>query len=480
MTQTLGRFRQLALGAVAASGLLAGVLPAQQPTRAIRSTAEVRPRLIDEHDRPYVRQTQSHRGFEVREAQFTVVATTSPDDARWAAGHVAAAWSNASQLAGRWTQVAENPDFGLNSLQVVIDNEPLRERDGPATTVNVVGIQTQVVIRVGPGQPPLAAQVVRLREAAALAQLHTAGLDSAAPPWVVAGLAAHAGRKGLSEAELKAAAANPPAEQLGGQQWRFARASQDALAYQRLDQAAANAQVEFLLTAHDAQHAPALLAALRDTTTSAADAAARGGGFRNLPGDPQLPPAGTSFDRLIAGRQEQFQQWQSDPQIGQPVVEPAADATPEVLAAQAEMLVLLKLHRRLSSATAGKQERVGPRVKVVTFKEEPAKAAAPDSSPAIASFAELAARLRDPSQQVWATLDADGALLLSTDAQRVNQLLANDSPRYRLESSDRGMELVRTLDGGRELRGWLAQSAEHKSRPLAKFESVSKPLPRKR
>src|SRR5262245_12590289 len=79
--------------------LLAGLLAAlpwtaiaQTSAISYRSVGDVRPRLSDDHDRPYFRQTQSHRGFEIREPQFTVIAQTSAADAQWAAGHVAAAW----------------------------------------------------------------------------------------------------------------------------------------------------------------------------------------------------------------------------------------------------------------------------------------------------------------------------------------------------------------------------------------------------
>src|SRR5438067_13454321 len=105
----------LALAAVPLAGL------AQQAPSQQRSVTDVRPRLIDEHDRPYVRETQSHRGWEVREPQFTVFAATNQDDARWAAIHVAQAWGNVAALANRWTQVHHQPDFGLSALQVAIN-----------------------------------------------------------------------------------------------------------------------------------------------------------------------------------------------------------------------------------------------------------------------------------------------------------------------------------------------------------------------
>src|SRR5687767_4290934 len=83
---------RLAALALAAGGtLLSLAMPAsgQSPPPQFRSPTDVRPRIPDEHDRPYFRETQSHRGWEIREPQFTVVAATSAADARAAAAHVA-------------------------------------------------------------------------------------------------------------------------------------------------------------------------------------------------------------------------------------------------------------------------------------------------------------------------------------------------------------------------------------------------------
>lgn len=477
------QFRSLMRCVVLAGGGLAALGPlaaqAQTVPSQIRSTTDVRQRIPDEHDRPYNRETQSHRGWEIREPQYTVFAKTSQADARWAASHVAAAWSNAAALAGRWTQVGQNPDFGLNSLQVVIDDEPLRTRESPLTTVNVVGIQTQVQLVVGAGQPPLKDQVVRLREATAMAVLHTAGLDSAAPPWVVAGIASFAGRQGLGKEEIAKAEALSEVAHLGGQQWRFQREAQDVLAYRRLNHTAADAQVAFLLTGNDAQSAPALLAALSQANVGAARTAAEGGAFRNFSGDPQPASTNTPFDGLIAERQSQFEAWQKEPLAGQPKFEPAADTAPELVAAQAEMLVLLKLQQRLAKAavepTRGGGTTVNSRggVKIATFDRAAGTSAAPAKPTALGTFSDLAARLTDPSQPVWATLDVDGSLLLSTDVARVRALLASAEQRYSLESVSGKPALVRRLDGNRVLRGWLAENPEQKTRPLAKFEVVS-------
>ena len=167
------------------------------------------------------------------------------EDAREAATHVSQAWNEAAGIAGRWTDVPSNPDFGLSALQVVIDNEPIRDRDAPQTTVNVVGIRTQVQINVAPGQPTLKQQLLRVRKGAAFAAMHATGLDAAAPPWVVAGIAAHAGRTGLTPEEVKQYSGPATSVHFGGQQWRFERSAEDSLDYRHLDNHAAAGQVAF-------------------------------------------------------------------------------------------------------------------------------------------------------------------------------------------------------------------------------------------
>jgi hypothetical protein len=457
-----------------ASGVAGTLLPtasyAQQEPSQFRSITDVRPRIPDEHDRPYFRETQSHRGFEVREDQFTVIASTSRDDARWAAGQVSIAWQNASRLSQYWTDVTRNPDFGLHALQVAINSEPIHSRDEPATTINVLGIQTQVQIHVGSGQPPLAEQVVRLREGAAFAMLHTAGVDGAAPPWVVAGLAGFAGRQGLPEEESKADRSDELQAHLGGQQWRFARSASDVLDYQHLDHVESRDRVAFLLTGDDAAHAPLLLDRLHDATADATTAAAQGGAFRAFPGDTQPAPIATSFDGLIEQFQSQFEAWKKNPLAGQPVFEPAADAQPELVAAERDMLVLLKLHRRYSAASAA---QTGARMKIVTFDRAKGAATEPSKRSTLPiSFRSLVARLTDPTQPAWATLDVDGGLLLSSDAARVEQLLNGDGASYLFEDRSEGTVLVRRLDQYHQLRGWLAENPKDKTRPLAKFEFV--------
>src|SRR5262245_16597391 len=90
---TTGWWRSMAGVGVMASGLLAGV--GTTVTRvcaepgSYRSVKDVRPRIPDELDRPVRRETSSHRGWEIREDQFTIATNTSLADARWAAAEVA-------------------------------------------------------------------------------------------------------------------------------------------------------------------------------------------------------------------------------------------------------------------------------------------------------------------------------------------------------------------------------------------------------
>jgi hypothetical protein len=464
----------LALGLLAP---LAGVAAGQSAPSQFRSDTDVRPRIPDEHDRPYFRETQSHRGWEIREPQYTVFADTSLADARWAAGHVAQAWQQASKLADRWAATPQDPthrkpDFALNAVQIAISNEPTRDRDGPLTTLNVVGIQTQVQINIAPGQPGLEQQVARLREGAAFGMLHAAGLDAIAPPWVVAGMAAVAGRAGLTVQELQANVAVDQAARFGGQQWRYARGTQDTLAYPTANHEEAASRMAFLLTGDDAQHAPALFSLLKQAGADARQSAAVTDGFDVFPGDPKPASTNSVLDQLLSQHSQQFAAWKANPSGGLPIFEPTPGAPADVLAAEREMLVVLKLHQRFSNSVATTIESGAIRPKTITLdkaqgavaKQLAARRAVP------LTFASFVARLNDPAQGEWATLDTDGSLLLASDTQRVNELLSPAGGRYSLESKAGNSVLVRQTESGQTIRGWLEANPQDKTRPVAKFE----------
>jgi hypothetical protein len=198
--------------------------------------------------------------------------------------------------------------------------------------------------------------------------------------------------------------------------------------------------------------------------------AAAGAQFRDQPESSRPPPTDTAFDRLIADLRPQYETWQKDPLVGQPVFDVDEKLAPELLAAQREMLVLLKLHRKLVLTSAG----LGPRPRVTSFDRNlgrqvvisTGKQAAP------ASFDEFARRLSDPGAQPIATLDVDGSVLLSTDTRRLEERLGR-AGEYSFARRDDQLVLVRQLASGPVLQGWLESNPKQSAQPLARFALVT-------
>jgi hypothetical protein len=248
------------------------------------------------------------------------------------------------------------------------------------------------------------------------------------------------------------------------------------LNYPERDGAAAKAQVEFLLFGDDAQHAPQLLAAIDQGWNAAERAAADSRSRRGDPGDPQLPENDSAFDRLIADRRAEFTVWERDPLVGQPVFEPTAGLSTDLLAAEREMLVLLKLQRRLTQATAIAPQASSRKTRVVEFSRAAgAKVVGPLSSPVLAppaTIGDLYARLTDAGAPAWATLDVDGRLLLSTDRRRMDELFQLRAERYTVLHDGDRVGLRCRLESGQTLEGWLVANPDNAARPLAKFAMI--------
>jgi hypothetical protein len=465
-SERITRRTLLVAAAVLASRASAEGLRAEPP--AFRSVKDVRPRIPDELDRPVRRNTSSHRGWEIREDQFTIAANTSEGDAEWAAREVTKVRGQMFDLADRFTSVHRTADFGLNSLQVVIDGEPPRERDAPLTTVNVVGIQTQVLLNVSPGQPPLTKQLLRLREAAGFAVLHAAELDGTLPPWVVTGLASHVALLGQLENAPTPDEFSPRGVPLGGEQWRFNRATQDRLTSQPQQLSQAAEQVGFLLTGNDAEFAPQFLAGIRAANDEGRSNALASGAIKFRRGEERQAIGSESLDRLIPEHRADYEAWKKDPLVGQPVFEPEKGISNELLAAQQEMLTVLKLWRRMSATSAPSTG-----VKVATFDRETGKSVVGAPIPAEPlSIPKLLQRLRNPRQPVMATLGADGSLLLSSDRKQIDDLFGWNGERYQVARDGDVWVLVTQLADGRTLQGQLANNPERPARPNAEFRVV--------
>jgi hypothetical protein len=132
------------------------------------------------------------------------------------------------------------------------------------------------------------------------------------------------------------------------------------------------------------------------------------------------------------------------------------------------MLVVLKLQQKLTAP----RHAGGPRPRVTTFdKNQGRQVVVSGGLPAaLASFDELAHVLTASEAQPIATLDHDGSLLLSGDTARMEELLHPPGQPYSFARQGERQVLVRQLDGGIQLQGWLEANPQNPARPLAKFE----------
>ena len=435
-----------------------------------RSTADVRERPVDELDRPRNKERWTHRGYEIRTNQFVVIANTRVEDARWAAAQMETAWADFGKLADAWMKGHHNPDFGIGAVQVYVDANPPKDRDLPPTTLNVIGIQTQITINVAPGQPSLEDQLYRLRKAAGQAFLHTAELDRQLPPWACDGLATHVAAEGMSPEEIKAADQqdkSPDAPQLGGRQWRFNRAEQDRLNVRALDQDAAAEEVKFLLTGNDAAHAPALFAAMKESIDEVNFRRTQGSLVTARRGEEQ-PAELDPVDHLASELAKPFEEWQKSPLRGQPLLQVDAN-TPELLQrAEREMAVVLKLARRFAVA-----ERGTVHSRITAFDKEKGMTVLSrklENRPA--PLPEIYERMVATENPLWGTLNAEGRLVLSSNHEGLQEMLGLEDGRYRWETSQDRSVLSTTVDDQWKLQGWLEENKDDPTRPLAKFTAT--------
>jgi hypothetical protein len=440
-----------------------------------RSTADVRERPADELDRPRNKERWTHRGYEIKTDKFIVVATTRVEDSRWVAAQMETMWADFGRLADAWTKSHHQPDFGIDSVQVYIDGNKPKDRDLPRTTLSVVGIQTQINLYVGPGQPELEDQLYRLRKAAGQAFLHTAELDRQLPPWACDGLASYVAAERMNPDDIKAADQQdkaPGAPRLGGQQWRFKRGEQDRLSIPTFDQAAAAQEVEFLLTGNDAAYAPAFFAAMKESITDVNFRRTQGSLVTARRGEEQPADLGP-VDNLASRLAKSFEKWQKSPLAGQPKLESEesslAHRQPEpVLRAEREMAVVLKLARKFATTEKGTTH-----TRITAFdKDKGMTVLSRRAENKPAPLPELYQRMIATERPLWGTLNVDGQLVLSTQHDQLKEMLGLENNRYRWETGSDRSVLTTTVDNQWKLQGWLEENKEDPSRPLAKFTAT--------
>lgn len=479
-----------------------------------RSLGDTRVRQFDELDRPRFYERQTHRAAQINEERFTVVSMTGEADAQLARSEFGKAWDEFGRIADVFTDAHRNPDFGIGQLLIVIDNEPLRERDQPRRTLQIENGQTIVYLNVAAGQPPLDEQLSDLRQGAVHALLHLAELDRKFPLWVQQGFAEYTAAKierRATEEEADAAAASgsdgvvvteflpdePQAEQFAEERyddedaqasvtpdgaaqgdearrpvdveyWRLQRGVQDQLDEQVEAEAqaaaAALSQVTFLLEGDDAQHAPAFLLSLRALAQEPTDLllASRG----ELANTQLLSPAQhTIADELLAQLDGEFAQWQTDPLRGQPLLLPVGEIPdPAMLEREKEMEVVLKLAQRQQLGAS--ESVIQPRI--TEFGAEGQVEVASASSKSAIDIKQLYHALIE-GDEPWATIDAGGNLVLWTDRQRIAELLGVEDDRYSAEYRDDHWVLVTNFSDETQLEAWLEPNAANPARPLVRL-----------
>ena len=397
----------------------------------------------------------SHRGFEVRTGHFVVFATTSADDAVWAAGQAETAWRDAARLADRFGDTHRRHGFAPQAIPVLVTRGAKTPRSDRAAGSEPQRRVDTLFVDLDRGLP-LQQQSTALKKAAVLGFFRQTGYEGTLPGWISEGLADHVAALPDGESDFAPpvgiAGQNPPPG--------FSR----------------SAWVSFLLTANDAQSAPAFLGALGVLVRRGeAERRRRAAHPRVLAATAaavaeELP---AEIARLMAdaGLSAQLPHWQENPLAGRPLVAAPSGNDGVQTRVEHEMALLLKLAWRFGL--------VKPVVvKPGTVKTDKAKlpktagGADPAPEPRAPKFDSLAELLTDGKEQ-WATVDIDGRLLFSRDTDRVESLLARRDNRHDFVAAGGRVVLRRRVDPLWVQDAWLEDNPEDPQRPLVRFRRRS-------
>lgn len=365
-----------------------------------RSVLDWRERLPDRLRGPRMRNRVTHRGWEVRERQFTIVATTSEEDAAEAARAFQKGWQRAADEADQWSSQHRRPRFGTASTVVLLNGDSL---PGDKVRLEAVRDQYLVSIPIGPRGLPAEQRAQTLQEAAVHALFRVAEWDRTLPQDIRVGLA-----RMLSETDPPTSGRAPP---LAPDAWQAARVTPDQ--YETKPQPTAEIQqwVPFLMFGDAGKHAWRLAEAITDHRT-----------------DPNV------WDRLHADLDADFQKWLSRGASRRTLpLRSAPYAAPDLQAAQADLYVLLQLAARwkptrpapppVAVSTGPPARRPGGAAAAgqggPEGAAEGAQAAAESAATKPARIFDthrFAARFLAGTRQPWSVRDASGKLVTQRDA----------------------------------------------------------------
>ncbi len=448
--------------------------------RFIRSVADQSPRPSDELARPRQVQRESHRGWELNNEHITVVSLGNPEQTLFAMREAQAAWNDMSHIVDYISVRHRHPDFGLGSIQVVINSDPPTQRNQSDVITQLAGSQTSIELYAAE-DAKLKAMRQPLRAAIAASMLRTAEIDRHVPTWICDGIASYAATQGLTDIglspkDIASSAAKMPSGGIGLSQWRGRRIAPDKLAPAADIASTSNEQaadqILFLLTAEDGVHAAKFLNIVRAVVDEGNKTALSDRPVRTRPENIPEPPVPPALATYLESLGSKYEHWQKEPLMGVPRIDGALSPDQGVAEKQKQLLFVLKLCRRLETPQEAKSS-----VKVTTFDRNE-RTATPVTSrsgeqthPAITTTAELLEQLdKSSGNQPFSTLLPNGHLIISTfqRAELEAQLAVNDR-YFRIFQDANKLKVSVPLNSREELQAWLEEDPKNPDRPIARF-----------
>jgi len=445
-----------------------------------RSLRNDLPRRLDELDLPRHANRVVGGGWETRTKHFVVFSTLGAEQASRVAQQMEGVWAETARLADQWGNAHRRPTVGIGAVGVIVTDRTLNPRMPPAGELAPLRYGPGIVLSTAGAGQLAPQQLLYLRREGVLAFLRVTGQQPAFPEWVSRGLADYVAGVPLPERRP---------ERLAPPQWTTsADASLDPSSFRATADTAiprptvtADGQlwVQFFLEGNDAQHAPAFFEVLAAAVhRRQADPRGAEHGIRNFGNT-----AGRSDSRLMGqlttpSVQEDMTAWLADPQVGQPIVEPASDdGKPEPVEdadaqqRRQEMIQILKLARRFSWTPA---ERLQPRI--TEFRDGASEVIPVPWTEQATGLGGLYRHL-STTNRPWATLDANGRLLMSGDRDRLAQWFARIDSRYGLYLRDGRLSIESKLPSGEVLEVWLEDNPDNTMRPIARIDKRPAPTP---
>jgi len=464
------------LSLVAGAGLAAeltsrGDPPGLRIPPAVRSLRQGRETLLSQAAKPPYRYRKSHVGWEVRTEVFVVDCRTTREDAQWVTGQLEQTWARMGKLADHFTDLHRQAGYGRSGISVYVDDRPQDKRAASRPMLRAPSYATTLYINVASGSPSLKEQLPRINESTVHAFFNVGGFNATLPPWVRYGMARYVALDGKIEETKRAPASLPlpgtlPVETDAR---RIARTGSEMKAE---DIQLAAAWFGYLMRGDDAAYVYETFDALRKTDQQRRRSLRLSADARH----PQVgrPPYGapvkgpTALDDMIrnASLQRKIGIWMNDHQAGQPLIEQVAQDDPKLAAVQREMALVLKLARRfeLKPGHMIKPRAVGSGPDGMTDHS-------PKPLPPESGLRSLYNQLTSQRAGKWATLDADGSFLLSTDRRRLAELLDLNGEAYQPFWKKEGLVLRYRLDDKTVVEGRLEANPDDPRRPLAKFKT---------